>query len=97
MSKNVTYYGIKGQTYENIQQAWDHFHEIMFADTPVDSDMYHKMRKAFLSGCLSSLNVMSTRYNKLGQQGHGLQDALQAAVTTTMKEILKDYREEYSR
>lgn len=93
----VTYYGIGGAKYEGIDEAWtDYFNELYGDIDQMSSEEYHDRYLIFVSGILSGLNIMSTRYNIM-HRDQGLPDgtSIKRAMITTTNDAVEKAAEEY--
>jgi hypothetical protein len=95
----VTYYGVRGKSYESIEEAWtDYFNELYGDIDAMTSEEYHDKFLLFASGILSGLNIAMTRFQFLHEQ-RGVPDgvAIQRAIMTLGNEAMTIAAEEYRR
>lgn len=92
----VQYYGLGGSSYETIEEAWtDYFNELYdFESMPAEE--YHDKYLLFVSGILSGMNIVSTRYNVMHRdQGVANGTAIRRAMLSLTNESMTVAAEEY--
>ena len=83
---SVTYYGISGKKYETIEHAWEEYFEELYGDFDhMPAEEYHDKFLIFVSGILSAMNIVATRYHIL----HHEQDVPDGtAILSDMKRLV---------
>ena len=92
----VTYYGVKGASYEQVEEAWtDYFNELYADFGSMPAEEYHDKYLLFVSGILSGMNILSSRYQSLCQAGVTPDKALMRSMQFVLDESLRIAMEEY--
>lgn len=94
---SVSYYGISGKKYESIEEAWtEYFDELYGSFDQMPAEEYHDKYLIFVSGVLSAMNIVSTRFNFLHRE-QGVPDgtAIQRSIMTLVNESLELAAQEY--
>lgn len=94
---SITYYGVGGTKYQTIEEAWtDYFNELYGDISQMSSEEYHDKYLIFVSGILSGMNIVSTRFNVL-HKDQGLPDgtSIKRAMMTLANEAIQTAAEEY--
>lgn len=92
----LQYYGLGGSSYETIEEAWtDYFNELYDFDS-MPAEEYHDKYLLFVSGILSGMNIISTRFNIM-HNDQGLPDgiAIKRAMMSLTNESMNIAAEEY--
>jgi len=94
---SVTYYGVGGKKYETIEHAWEEYFEELYGDFDhMPAEEYHDKFLIFVSGILSGMNIVSTRYHILhDEQGVPDGTAIKRAIMTLVNESLERAAHEY--
>lgn len=93
----VTYYGIGGERYEQIEEAWTAYFNELYDDIgQMTSEEYHDKYLIFVSGILSGMNIFSTRYTIMHKE-NGVPDgtAIKRALVSLTNDAVATAQEEY--
>jgi len=91
------FYGIGGKEYPNFQVAWDEYYSFAHGSDPLDAETYHVERKAFFSGAISAINVLSVRINELSDKSVSVQHQVGTAIMSTLNEAMQSASEEFGK
>lgn len=90
-------FAVGGQHYNNFDEAWDAYYTYLHGDGIVDSETYHDEKKAFLSGAISAINVLSVRINNLASEKISCQQQVGTAIMSTLNEAMELASESFKR
>lgn len=92
-------YEIEGDQYNDFIEAWAGYYAAAHGDNIIDATAYHVERKAFLSGAIASINVLSVNMNKLADEQYGIsaQEQIYKAMMSTLTEAMGHAAEEFGR
>lgn len=77
-----------GVQFTDFNEAWDVYWTSQHGDKPANADSYHDQRKAFFTGAISSINILSFRINELSDKPITIQQQLNTAIMTTLHEAM---------
>ena len=92
-----TVYEIEGDQYNDFIEAWAGYYAAAHGDNIIDSTAYHTERKAFLSGAIASINVLSVNINKLAVENISVHEQMHTAMMSTLTEAMSHAAEEFGR
>jgi hypothetical protein len=92
-----TVYEIEGDQFNDFIEAWAGYYAAAHGDNIIDAMAYHVERKAFLSGAIASINVLSVNINKLAAENMSVHEQMHTAMMSTLTEALEHAAEEFGR
>lgn len=92
-----TVYQIEGDQFNDFVEAWAAYYAAAHGENILDATAYHTERKAFLSGAIASINVLSVNINKLADENISVHEQMHTAMMSTLTEAMGHADEEFGR